>query len=243
MSKKEEIIKFYLNYKLHIFSLVVALSSLILIALVIYPQASKLLSNQALTGDIYKKSNILEAKVAALESYDQEDLNLKLRNVLNSFPVDKDLVNSVGSLQNLAAESGFNINSMVIGLGSGKDGTQSYNIKLELLGPVTSLPIILSNIEGSPRLMRVSSIETTPGKDPQSATVSLQVDILYSSAPSGFGSTDSPLPELSDKDQEVLTRLARASGPIISQTSTPPSDQAPVSTQPLGPRGKENPFE
>jgi len=70
--------------------------------------------------------------------------------------------------------------------------------------------------------------------------LSLEIILLFpsikllelSSAPSEFGSVDSPLPELSEKDEEVITKLAKGGTAL-------PAPQVTV----LGPRGKENPFE
>lgn len=238
MIKKEQALKFYLNYKEYVFSVVVVLSSLILIIFVIYPQTSKLISNRQVEEDINQRSKFLEAKAQALESYDQEDLKLKVGKVLSAYPVDKDLVAAVSLLQDFITQSGFSIISISIESGSIKAGTQSFSIKLEILGAKASLPVILTGIENSTRLMRVSSIETTSGRDPVSATASLTVDFLYSSAPEGFGSVDSPIPELSQKDEEVLTKLVAVGGgttPVVQPEIPLPSE--------LPPRGKANPFE
>lgn len=234
MMKKEQALKFYLSYKLYIFSAIVALSNLILITFVIFPQTGKLLSNQKAEQDISQKSKFLEAKAQALERYDPEDLNLKVKNTLNSYPVDKDLVAAVNLFQNFTAQSGFSIAALSIGGGSTKDGAQSYIIKLDILGPKDLLPSMLTSIENSTRLMRVSSIGTSVGRDPNSATISLTVDVLYSSAPGGFGSVESTLPELSQKDEEVLAKLAAVSSTTNVQPQTPGA---------LPPRGKANPFE
>lgn len=239
--KKEEILKFYHDYRFYIFPAIVALSSLILIIFVIYPQALKLITNQIIGKEISNKLKFLEVKAQTLESYDPADLNRKVNFALGSYPTDKDFVSAMDVLQNLTSQSGFNVISMSLGLNSSKStGVQSYNLKLDILGPSTQLSILLSNIESSPRLMRVSSVETAVGKDPQVATISLNIDVLYSSAPKEFGSVDSPLPELSDADEEGIAKIARAS------STERTSENLPITTEPLGPlgpRGKSNPFE
>lgn len=232
---KEAISKYYQQYKLYVFPAIVALSSLILIIFVIYPQTIKLLANQKVQGEITNKSKFLEAKAQTLESYDSSDLNQKVDSVLGAYPAEKDFVSALSLLQNLTAQSGFSATSISLGTGSAKNaGVESYNIKLDILGPIVQLPTLLSNIENSPRLMKVSSVETSIGKDSESATISLNVEVLYSSAPQIPGSIDSPLQELSQQDEEVIAKLARVgSNEIISK---PPTTQ-------LGPRGKANPFE
>lgn len=228
--RKEELLKFYLNYRLYIFPAVALVCSLILLMVVIYPQLMKLLSNERVIQDLTKRGIFLEAKAEVMEDYDNSGLDNKIKNVLISYPADKDFASVIGVLQNLTAQAGFNIVSLSLG-GSRETKLQSYGINLNLLGPVKFLPILINNVEYSPRLMRVSSIETTFGKDANSATVTINIDVLYAPVPGGYGSIDSPLPQLSQKDEEVLATLASAG---VSQ---------PEATAAAAPRGKSNPFE
>lgn len=231
--KKEEIFNFYRNYRLYIFPAIVEFSTLILILVVIYPQTLKLIENQKKEEEIQNKSAFLETKIQTLASFDPTDLSQKVDYTLNSYPADKDFVFSLNVLQNLVSQSGFKILSISLELSAKKTNTQSYGIRLDLLGSTSQLPILISSIESSSRLMRVASIETASGKDSSGATIVLNVDILYASAPQEFGSIDSPLPSLSEKDEEVIAKLARGNVSVSSQSTTVQ----------LGPRGKANPFE
>lgn len=232
--KKETIAKFYLNYRLYIFPIMVALSSLFLIVFAIYPQTAKLIGNQKAQGDLINKSQFLETKVLALESYDQEDLSRKVGFALSAYPTDKDFGNVVGLLQQLVGQSGFNITSLALGnVPSKADVSSSYEIKLQITGAKNLLAVLLSNLENSARLMRVNSIDVSSGPNSQIVDVSLGVAVLYSSAPQSFGSVDSPVTKLSQADEELITRLAK-----VSPVSVSP--QAPA---PSLPRGKANPFE
>src|SRR3989338_8423415 len=96
--KKAEILKFYLNYRLYLFPAIVALSSLILIILVIYPVAVKLITNSKVEGEILSKSKFLETKAQALDSLDQVDLDRKVNFALGSLPTDNDFVSDFGSV-------------------------------------------------------------------------------------------------------------------------------------------------
>ncbi len=233
--KKEEILKFYLNYRVFIFPVVTAISSIILIFLVIYPQALKLLSNQKAQAEISKRSNFLEAKAQALQNYDREDLNNKVNLSLTSYPADKDFANVIGLLQNLTAQLGFKIISLSIGGGSAKIvNAKSYGVKLDLVGPLKSSPLLINNIEQSPRLIKASGIETSAGGDPNLANITINLEVLYSPPINSYGSIDSPLPELSNKDQEILATL---------QSSISPVSQTQQATQGASIRGKANPFQ
>lgn len=226
-----EVLKFYHNYKIHIFPIIVAISSLVLIIFVLYPQITQLITNQKKEKDLIKKSKFLEAKAQELENYDQSDLERKINYATYAYPTDKEIVSAFGLLQSLAAQTSFSVVSLNLG-GNTKNGNiQAYNLKVELLGPSSLIPLLLKDIEDSPRLMRVNNVEASSVGSSQAANISLNISLLYSAAPTSFGSIDSPLPTLSQKDEEVIAKLAQV--PIIS----------PQEPTQLGPRGKENPFE
>lgn len=233
--KKDQFLKFYDKFKLYIFPIIVFLLSMLLIVLVIYPQITKFLENQEQAKQLEEKSRILESKAKELENYDPKDLSLKVNSALSSYPADRDYVNVLRILQTIVAQSQFGVASMSLAGGSGDVGVkaQSYNMKLDVIGPITNLPKLLSNIENSYRLMRVVSLETSAGKD-LLTNASLTISVLFADAPKDFGSADSPLPKFSDKEQEILSRLAAIGDIVVSQ------DQQGSQ---LGSRGKTNPFE
>lgn len=227
---KKLLSEYYQKYKLYVFPAIVVLSSLVLIIFVIYPQAVKLITDHKDEGDILNKSKFLEAKAQTLENIDPAVLNKKVDFALSSYPTEKDFVSVIAILQNITTQSGYTIVSISLGSGSTDSKIQSYDIKLDVSGSRSLLPILLTTIESSPRLMKVSSVEIVSGGSTDASTIALTVNILYSSAPKEFGEVDSDLPELSSKDEEIVAKLAR-SGSI-----------PPISTQ-LGPRGKTNPFQ
>lgn len=232
--RKEAIAKFYSTYRLFIFPAIVTLSSLFLIFFLIYPQTAKLIENQKLTGDLVSKSKFLESKAVALESYDKADLSRKVEAVLNAYPADKDFGNILGLLQQTTEQFGFSITSLSLANTSGKLGNaESYTVKVELKGTRVLVPALLNNLENLPRLVRVSGIDATANQLSQSLDASLTVEVLYSKLPQSFGTADSPLPEISQKDEALLAILAGARSTAV--VSSP--------TGPLSPRGKSNPFE
>lgn len=230
---KEIIIKLYQKYRLYIFPGVVALSSLFLIVFVIYPQTVKLISNQQATGDLMNKSKFLEAKVSALENYNEEDLSRKVKLSLSSFPAERDFGNVIELLQQLVRQSGFSIASITLGNTSNKlANSESFEIKLEINGTRALLPFLLDSLEKSPRLMRISNIEASSNQNSGVLEAALGIEVLYSSLPQNFGSIDSPLPEFSQKDEELVVALARSVGSIL-----------PSATMSAGLRGRQDPFE
>lgn len=232
--KKEEIVKFYSNYKIFIYPTVTAIVGLLLLVLVIYPQSMQLLSNQKAQQEISARSDFLEAKAKHLGTYDQADLSNQVNLSLSSFPADKDFASVIGLLQNLTAQAGFNIISLSLGSSGGQNrNVQSYSIKLDLIGPLSFSSTLLKAIENSPRLIKISGIEVSAGKDLNSAAISLNLDVLYSAAMSSYGTVDSPLPELSEQDREVLATLQSSISSLVE----------PQATSGASIRGKVNPFE
>lgn len=230
--KKETIYQFYQHYKLYIFPTVVALSSLFLILFALYPQTAKLIENQRVAGDLVNRSKFLSTKVAALESLDAGDLSQKVGIALNTFPAEKDYGNIFGLLQVLAAQSGFTISSISVGNGTGVVGSaSSFEIKLEVKGSRNLFKVFITSLENSPRIMKIGSIDIASAQSSETLDASLAVEVLYSLAPQTFGTIDSPLPSLNQKEEELLA--------VLSRVNLPASSSATLPSQ----RGKANPFE
>lgn len=234
--KKEDLVKFYAKYRSQIFPAIVAISSLFLIVFVIYPQTVKLINNQKAIGEITNKSKLIENKVVALESYDETDLSRKVEFAMATLPVEKDIINILGLLQGLTSESGFSIDSISFGNAPGKPGdSESLEVKLEITGTRAIFQTLLNNFENAPRLVRINSIGISSNQTSQAFNASLAVEVLYSKLPQNFGTTDSPLPEFSQKDEELITKLASLTRVGVLAPGS--------SAEPSSPRGKSNPFE
>lgn len=230
----ETSVNFYKKYKLFIFSGIVVFSSLILIIFVIYPQISKLIVSQKVEEEIISKTKILDNKALALENYDQNDLDRKVTLALGSYPAGKDFVSDFSLLQNVVSQSGFTIVSINLGSRSLQTtGVDSYGLKVNILGPSSLVPVLLSNIESSSRLMRVGSVESAVGRDLGVANLTLDVSVLFSPTPSAFGTVDSPISELTEKDEDVIARLGKVANSL-------PAAQSGIQDVP---QGKSNPFE
>lgn len=229
---KDTIINFYHKYKLYIFPAVISASSLFLIVFAIYPQTAKLIANQRTQGELKVRSDFLEVKAQTLESFDVFDLSSKAEYALYSLPQEKDFGNVIGLLQLIVARSNFVVNTINLEGGGGKEaGSQSYNVRMEINGPESLLPALLRNIESSARLMKVTSIDISSKSD-RTVDAVLGIEILFSPVPPTFGSIDSPLPQLSGEDEDLLTTL-------VSSVSSVSLEEGTATTA----RGKSNPFE
>lgn len=233
-------VRFYQTYKLYIFPTAVVLSSLFLIMFAIIPQTVKLINNQKTAGDLISRSKLLEDKAFALESYDEEDLSSKMRFALSAFPADKDYGSILGLLQQLVARSGFSLLSVTMGGAGNKLGkANSYPIKIQVTGARALFRTVLDNLENSPRLIRISSIDISSNQITQTIDASLEVGVLYSQLPQGFGTEESPLPQITKEDEQLLANLRGVSEELLRSEAP----EATGSSMATSPRGKSDPFE
>ncbi|MBI2020287.1 type 4a pilus biogenesis protein PilO [Candidatus Daviesbacteria bacterium] len=227
---KEALGKFYYAYRLYIFPLVIGLSCIILIILVIYPQISKLISNRKVEGELKDKTILLEAKAEQLESFDAQALSKRVDYVLSSYPAEKDFATTVGLIPQIAANSGFSVTSLNFA-SSSSEGEKNYRVSLDVIGPGSLIDTFVSDIESSARLMRVSNLEISAGRSGDEINATIGIDVLYSSLPAEFGTVDTPLPEFSAKDEDVIAKLAQTAPAVATVFIS------------SGPKGKTNPFE
>lgn len=220
----------FLQYKIFIYPLVVGIASLILIVFVIMPQLQGYLSGRENLSSSRIRLDNLDAKAETLQNFDHKAYADKLAVVLSSLPVDKDLSTIIGVFRNLTASAGMALSNLKIG---GGDGSNSYSITAEVVGPAKNINLLLDVIDNSPRIMKLVSLETNPsGNDLINASVS--VDVFYIPAPENLGSVEALLPELTEKDQAFLSSL--------KVSATTDVGTLPVSQVAL-PSGKANPFE
>lgn len=233
--KKEILVNFYVKYKLFIFPILVALSSLFLIIFVIYPQISAYLAGHTSLSEEIAKSQALEVKAKELSDLDEANLKDNLHVLIAALPDDKDYVSLIGTIQGLISKDGFSLVSLVFGSGGDSSAKQSYNIKLELVGSKSNLDRLLSDMEHAPRVMKIGTFEiNSPKNSSDLVNINLSLNVYYAPIPQALGSVEEPLPKLSDSEQEVITSLSQIAA--SSQLQATPSAA-------LGPRGKENPFE
>ena len=190
--------------------------------------------SQEVVGSLSNKAKFLETKAQTLQGYDEEDLSSVVNSILNAYPADKDYANVLFNLQAIAAKSGFVITTFALSESeSSTKVAQSYSLGLNVSGPRVLFSSFLDEIENSSRIMRVDGLELSTTIDPSTIDASLSIVALYSPAPSSYGAVDSPVPELSSKDQEIIAKLSANS---FTQASSG-QDEVVV------PTGKSNPFE
>lgn len=232
---KEKLLKFYLDFRLYIFPAVVGFSCIILIVFVIYPQTEKLILNQKAKSEIISRFELLEAKASSLENINEQDLERKLTAALTSLPAESDFSVIIGILGVITNANGFSVSGLGINPTTYQveDGTSRYGVTTQVLGPQDLLPRLTKAIESSPRIMKVKTLEVSKNPEGGVVTVSLGLEVLFAPASTTLAGVDSPLPSLSQEDEDLLTSL----------TSIIRPSQITIEPIPSGPKGKANPFE
>jgi Tfp pilus assembly protein PilO len=227
----KEVIAFYNTYKIFVYPATVGLASMILIIFTILPQVNSFIKSQETLQVSEEKLRLLEAKAAELDGLNGQDINKKLDTVLGSLPSDKDFPSLMGQIQNLALSAGLTLSSISLGQLQSANGVSGFIVKVEVIGPSSSLKNFLSSVEKAHRAMKVSGIEISSSKDSGAVDALVTIDVFYSPIPTTLGALDQPLPKLSANDEKIISNLSKASTAGVSAT--------PI----LVPRGKANPFE
>lgn len=238
MIKRKVLLDLYLKYREILYPVLVVVSSLVLIALVIFPTLLGILSDRANLEDLSSKSKTLEVKALELESMEDSSLKRNLQIALITLPQEKDLITSINSLQNQVRNQGFNILSLQIGGQLNKTTSpQGFSLKVEIQGLQIRLAELLDNIESSTPIMKVVDVSLSSPTAGGLISGAVTVEVFYSPLQSASASLDAPLPKLTEKDLELLNSF-NIEVPI-SETGEPIGEGSFT----LLPRGKENPFE
>ena len=212
------------KYKFFIYPLLVVASSIVIILFLIIPQAKVLFTGQGKLNDSQVRLNILEVKVEELESLDKSDLSQKLSLTLTALPTEKDFATLIGIFKNLATTSGMSLTSLH--LAGGSESQNAFLVKADLIGTTSSIGQLLENIEKSPRVMKVQSVETSSSSIGNIVSAVVTVLVYFEAAPKTLGPIDSALPKLTETDQTILGTLARSGSLIPSGAVSLPSGKA-----------------
>jgi len=245
--KKEDLQKLYSKYKIIIFPVLVGFSGIILMVLVIIPQLKGYLSRQEDAKQVKNRLEILDVKAKDLENLSEADLQRKLQSAVSALPTTKDYTSVIGLIQRLSAQSGVTLKTVSLDTGRGASSSEanSFAVSTEITSSKAGFDQFLKSIEAAPLVMKVASIEISSSGGADSVTASIVIDVYYSPTPKNLGSVDSPLPKLSQEEENLALDLVSkvaiipASSPVTSPGSEIPL-QPPAN---ILPRGKANPFE
>lgn len=242
---KEAIQKLYSRYRNIIFPVLVGLAGMVLIVLVIIPQISGYFKSQDDAKKTQSRLEVLEVKAAELVNLPEEDLKQKLQSAVLALPTTKDYTSVIGLIQRLSVESGVTLQSVNLDTGrtASLSEANSYAVNIEIASSKSGFDAFLKRIEDGPALMKVGSIEVDSAGSDGSVTASIVIDVFFSPTPKNLGSVETPLPKLSEEEQQLASEL-ESKVALVPVSAPPPSGE--ITGQPpanILPRGKANPFE
>lgn len=230
----------YLKYKFLIWPVVVGVSSIIIIILVIIPQLLTYLNVNDKINQAQNRSNILETKAVALENIDNLLTQKDLKVVFSVLPTDQDVPQAMVVLQDMIAKSGLELKSTsfgAVGLSQKAVGNSSFQLNIAVSGQVNLLRDFLIQLQNSPRLFQVDSIGVQFQKDKGLIEADMPLSVFYNPSLGEMGTVEDPIPQISDKDKDLLAKLTQVVGQgnvsLISQEATSASV----------PLGKSDPFQ
>lgn len=235
--KKETILEFYNKYKLILFPSLVTIACLVLIVLVIFPQAKSLLEGQNNLAVSKTKLKSLEAKAQELDQINDQDLKNQVQLVLGILPEGKEPSNVFGVIQRVVGLSSVNLVSLgfTSSKGTAIGQANSFSLRAQVAGSKSSIGQFLTNLSEAPLAVNVTGISLSSASSSDLLAADIQIDVYFSPTPKTLGSAEDPLPELSEEEKAIVSRLAKSQiATPVSQSSTPTI---------LLPRGKPNPFE
>lgn len=228
---EEQLKQFYTRYKLVIWPVIVGLCSVVIIALVIVPQLLSYFSLKQQGDELNNRLGLLQVKAKELQQIDPQVYNKNLNLALSALPPEKEVPQAVTILQTFISQSGMTLEAIKFASGQTTTINNNYQINITVLGDFNSLKKLLTNIRNSPRIYRVDMINAQSSRGGTSVEADITMTVFYEPLNNTIGAVDQPLPQLTDKDQHVLTDLSTKNQVVATNAS--------VLTVPLG---KSDPF-
>ncbi|MDO8570491.1 MAG: type 4a pilus biogenesis protein PilO [Candidatus Daviesbacteria bacterium] len=230
----------FLKYKFFVWPIIVGISSIVVLVLVIIPQLLTYLNINEKINQVQNRSNTLETKAVALENVDNLLTQKDLKVVFSVLPVDQDVPQAMVVLQDMVAKSGLELKSTSFGssgLPQKGAGNSSFRLNIAVSGQVNVLRDFLVQLQNLPRLFQVDSIGVQFQKDKGVIEAEIPLSVFYNPTLGEMGTVDDPLPQINDKDKELLAKLTQVVGQGNNSWA---SQEATSASTPLG---KSDPFE
>lgn len=227
--------KFYEKYKLLIWPIFVVAVTIGVTAMVVVPQFLDYLRLREEITVINDKSASLEQRALKMEEINQIAVEDGLKVVFTILPADQDVSEALTSLEDLVNRSGLILKTVTYA--SAKKAAadkDSFQLNTSVLGPISSVRDFLINLKEGSRVFRVDSISARFQQDGMIVESDIPVSVFYSPSVSAANVVlEQPVPQLSQKEGQLLSKLSNAI----------PRSQATVSSEVSVPLGKTNPFE
>lgn len=232
----KELKEFYLKYKAIIWPGITGLSAIAILFLLVIPQFSDYLETRKQIYGIRERFQALDAKAEELEGIDDSAAKQNLEAVFTVLPTEQDVPGAVATLQDLILKSGLVLKDISYSASSvGGGNKNSFKLNVSVLGQLGSVRNFLIGLQDSPRVFQIESINARFQNNGSVVEAEMPLFVYYEGAPNRTVSLDQPVAKLTEKEEQMLSRLM-AQIPKATQSGS-------VDVEVSVPLGKTNPFE
>lgn len=211
---------------------------LLLLFLIIIPQLINFFNSNKLISQEKERFSLLNEKINQLGNINLPVFKENLDVALIALPAEKDVPGSISQILFLLGKNSLKLDtislSTVVSDANSVAGVASFNIKLAVSGDATALKNFISNLNKTPRLMKITGLEVSTRKDNSSVQADMNITAYYESLPTTISDLEKPVPQISSQENQILLNIRNA-------TSAVPVSSFEVFSQ--VPKGKQDPFQ
>lgn len=224
---------YLIKYKAFILPALAILISLVLLILVVYPQAVAGFEQQRQVSEIRAKVDFLTKKSEDLAKIDVALYQGNLNTALLAVPQEKDVSGAIGQVLYLVSKNQLSVDSVGFGAAIEEDGIAAFMIRLEVQGEMQDVKSLIADAGSSPRILKVSGIELSGSRGVTRVQAAIGLSVYFQPLPTVIGKIDQPLISPTPKDLELLAVIKSKinSSPVVNNDDI------------TGLQGKTDPFQ
>jgi Tfp pilus assembly protein PilO len=231
--------KYWRLYKELIISICMILVSILGVIFGIIPATQKVIAVRENSVNLTKSIQVLRTKINILESKDESTYRDEFTQLLEAVPGDKSLPTVFTTLDGLCQQSGVTLlefslaklGSIASNSGTGRPSAEEQKIGSNLLpftvtvsGNYTQIYAFLTLVNNVRRFFRVNNFEISFA-DITGITIHVGMDAFYAPVSTALGLADAPLVPLSQREEDVITRISQMPYLGYSAATSLPSAQ------------------
>lgn len=209
---------YYHKYHLIIWPVATGLSSLIVLALVIFPQLLAYLNTRGEISKAQTSLSAMEVKAEELENFDDSSAKERLQVALSVLPISQDVPVSLSVLQGLVRGAGLELKNTAYSSSPPVGGKASFQLQVTVMGPISGVRNLLLSMEDAPQIFQIQSINIRFLKTVSAVEADLPISVFYESPPRAVGDINKPITQLSQKEKDLLDHYSQIIAALHSLT-------------------------
>lgn len=223
----------YQKYQIFIWLAFSAIVTGATLFLIIIPQIAKVIELNKFISESQQRIDGLNKKANFLQQLDTTAYKDNINNTLITLPDEKAYPGAINQVEVLVSQAGLRIAALsVSGLGKSKEGFDTYQLNVNVVGDSNSVNNLIDSLKKGPRVMTIGSIDVTSSQL-GIYQILLQISTYFQPQQTHLGSIDQPIVDLTAEEVIVLTKFNEVIKSIPNTIVRP---------DPSAPKGKVNPF-